>query len=137
MNKHVLQIPQSKIINMKSKDSYIVIYSKKWSHGSNSRFSKFLILGRNVELLKIALTWLMVADLFDTLYTKMYLIDKRSHDTVLVYEIFLKDFLYQCLLHVIQKKLFRKIFLIFFFKVMIAICLYFQVVLYHNIHFKI
>lgn len=58
----------------------------------------------------------MVADLFDTLYTKMYLIDKRSHDTVLVYEIFLKDFLYQCLLHVIQKKLFRKIFLIFFFQ---------------------
>lgn len=92
MNKHVLQIPQSKIINMKSKDSYIVIYSKKWSHGSNSRFSKFLILGRNVKLLKIALTLLMVADLFDTLYTKMYLIDKRSHDTVLVYEIFLKDF---------------------------------------------
>lgn len=114
MNKHVLQIPQSKII--KSKDSYIVIYSKKWSHGSNSRFSKFLILGRNVKLLKIALTLLMVADLFDTLYTKMYLIDKRSHDTVLVYEIFLKDFLYQCLLHVIQKKLFRKIFLIFFFQ---------------------
>lgn len=31
----------------------------------------------------------------------------------------------------------KNIFNIFFFKVMIAICLYFQVVLYHNIHFKI